>query len=58
VKCRNGIYVFAVLFDEDEGLGQNLESTYVYSTAPYFGEEPNETVLRDDLVPYRQLFIL
>jgi hypothetical protein len=29
VKCRNGIYVFAVLFDEDEGLGENLETRYI-----------------------------
>lgn len=58
MKCRNGIYVFGVLIDEHEGLGENLESTYIYSTALYYGEEPNETVPRDDLVPYRQRFIL
>jgi hypothetical protein len=43
---------------EDEGLGENLESTYIYSTALYFGEEFNETVLRDYSVPYRERFIL
>jgi hypothetical protein len=29
VKCRNGIDVFAVLIDEDEGLGENLETRYI-----------------------------
>ena len=55
MKCRNGVFVFAVSIDEDEGLRENLETTYMYSTALYFGEKPNETVLRD---PYRQQFIL
>ena len=61
VRCEMQEWSVCVLNLDWRGRGAWRESgyhVYTYSTALYFGEERNEAVLGDHLVPYRQQFIL